>query len=117
MTAVAFASGYARRLVEGEARRSGQPLKGAARAVARRLRTSHGSIWSLLFRPPKQVNADLLFALEGAVDQEINREIEALKNELAQLRQKGRRAHLDTLAAVEADLARLKAVLRGGARC
>jgi hypothetical protein len=45
-----------------------------------------------LFRPPKQVNADLLFALHGAVDQEIVREIEALQDELAQLRQKGRRA-------------------------
>jgi hypothetical protein len=116
MTAVAYASGYARRLVEGEARRSGQPLKIAARSVARRLKTSPGAIWGLLFRLPKQVNADLLFALHGAVDQEIVREIEALQDELANLRRKDRRPDPIALEAIDADIARLRAVLRSAAR-
>jgi ribosomal protein L29 len=113
VTAVVHAAGYARRLVEGEARRSGQPLKAAARSVARRLKTSPGSVWSLLFRPPKQVSADLLFALEGAVDREITREIEALQHELATLRQKGRRVNPRTIGEVEAGIARLKTILHG----
>lgn len=113
MTAVAYASGYARRLVEGEARRTGQPLKVAARAVARRLKTPPGAVWGLLFRPPKQVNADLLFALHGAVDHEIVREIEALQDELAKLRRKDRLPDPRALAAVEKDIARLKTVLQG----
>jgi hypothetical protein len=111
MIYVAEASGYARRLVEDEARRNGQPIKVAARAVARRLKSSPSSIWSLLFRPPKQVSASLLFALHAAVERQIVREIEALNNELVSLRQKGRRTDPSTLAEVEESLARLRARL------
>lgn len=113
MIYVAEASGYARRLVEDEAHRNGQPIKVAARTVARRLRTSPSSIWSLLFRPPKQISASLLFALQAAVERQIVREIEALNNELVSLRQKGRRVDPGTLEEIETDIARLRARLNG----
>lgn len=119
MMYVAQASGYARRLVETEARRNGQPLKTAARSVARRLKASPGAIWSLLFRPPKQVSANLLFALETAVDHELEREIGELQHELATHRAGARQARrLDpgTRAEVEKDIARLRAVLAGEGR-
>jgi hypothetical protein len=95
MTAVAYASGYARRLVEGEARRSGQPLKMPRALCGSPPQDIPWRHLGAVVRLPKQVNADLLFALHGAVDQEIVREIEALQDELAQLRQKDRRADLD----------------------
>lgn len=116
MIYVARASGYTRRLVETEARRSSQPIKTAARAVARRLRISHGAIWNLLFRPPKQISANLLFALETAVDSELERELGELENELARHRAgalKARRLDPSTRAEIEADVARLRALLEG----
>lgn len=113
MSAVLVASGYARRLVEGEARRSGWPLKAALRPVARRLRASPGALWSLLFRPPKQISADLLSALEAAVEAELIREIKALEHELATLRATARRPNPRTIAEVEEGLVRLKQALAG----
>lgn len=113
VTTVVIASGYARRLVEAEARRSREPLKVALNPVARRLKAAPGALWSLLFRPPKQISADLFAALEAALEGEIQREIRALEHELATLRATSRRSDRGTLEEVEAGIARLKAALRG----
>jgi ribosomal protein L29 len=112
MSTVALASGYARRLVENEARRTGEPLKVALNPVARRVRAAPATIWSLLFRPPKRVSADLLAALEAAMEHELNAEIRALQNELAALRATAHRPNPRKIAEVEEGLARLRAVLR-----
>ncbi|MFL5063430.1 MAG: hypothetical protein ACJ8FU_08395 [Xanthobacteraceae bacterium] len=113
---VAQGCGYARRLVEAEAQRSGQPIKAASRTIARRLRTSHGSIWSLLFRPPKDIGASLLRSLETALETELQKEIEALHVELAALRKNARRPDPRTLAEVEEGITSLRAALRGEPR-
>jgi ribosomal protein L29 len=119
MSAVLQASGYARRLVEGEAKRSGTGLSEAIPAVARRLKAPPTSLWSLLFRPPKRIYSDLLDSLEDAVAKEIRREIAELENELAALmatRSALGRLNQNTVAEVEKDLARLRLVIAGEAR-
>jgi len=112
MSTVALASGYARRLVESEARRTGEPIKVALAPVARRLRAAPATLWSLLFRPPKQVSADLLAALEAAMEHELNAEIRTLQNELATLRAKALGSHHRKIAEVQEGIARLRAALR-----
>ena len=114
MTSVTLARRLARRLVDSEARRTSTTTKQAIASVARRLRAPHGTIWGLLFRLPKQINADLLKTLEAAVEREIKREIGALEDELATLRSGTRRIDPGTLEEVEAGLVRLRAILREG---
>lgn len=113
---VTIASGYARRLVEQEARRSGSPLHEAIAAVARRVRSPRGSIWGLLYRLPKQVHGDLALALETAVRRDIELEIGVLNVELVAIRGGVRRLDPCAIAEVETELARLRAILREGAR-
>ena len=114
MDGVTVASGYARRLVEGEARRSGLGIKDAVQPVARRLRASHGSVWGLLFRVPKDISKTLFDRLEAAVEREVIRDMGALENELAAIRASSGGSRTRTLAEAEASLARLKAALGGG---
>lgn len=66
------------------------------------------TLWSLLYRAPKRVSADLLDALHCAVEREIRREIGALENELAALAQSSRRIDPRTIEAVEAGVRQLK---------
>lgn len=111
---VAVAARYARRLAEAEARRSCVTLTAAYRSVARRLRTSPSAIYGLLFRRPKNISADLFFALQAAVERDLQREIETLEQELTTI---GRRARLIDPATVEdidAGIAALKSKLRAG---
>lgn len=116
MTAVATASHYARRLVEGEARATGQPIKEVARHVAARLRQPYGSIWALLFRAPKTVSGDLLIALQEAAERQVKLEIEALQNELLAVRLGAVRRDARALAEIEAGLAGLRARLADARR-
>jgi hypothetical protein len=111
MSTVALASGYARRLVEGEASRTGQPIKAALKPVSRRVRATPSTLWSLLFRPPKQISADLLAALAGAMEAELSAEIRRLQNELGALQTAMHRFDPRKIAEVEAGIARLRAVL------
>jgi hypothetical protein len=113
MTTVAMGTSFARRLVESEARRSGNPLTAACRTVASRLKCPPGAIWSLVFRAPKRINADLLFALQEAVEREIKREIGQLENELLALGNSVSRVDPRTIAEVEEGLAALRSKLRG----
>lgn len=112
MTSVSIATAHARRLVELETRRSGSTTKAAIRSVATRLREPPGSVWSLLYRAPKRISADLFHALEAAVEREIRREIGAHENELATLKSGCGRLDPRKIAEVEAGLARLKSSLR-----
>lgn len=111
MTTVATAQGYARCLVEAESRVTGQPLKEVARDVACRLRQPYGSIWGLLFRAPKTVSAELLVALQEAVDRQVRLEIAALENELLAVRLGALRRDAGALEEIEAGLAGLRAKL------
>jgi septal ring factor EnvC (AmiA/AmiB activator) len=113
MTYVTTARGYARRLVETEARRSRLSQKAALTAVASRLRESPSTLWSLLYRSPKRVSADLLDTLHAAVEREIRREIGALENELADLARSPRRVDPRTIEAVEAGIRELRKSLCG----
>lgn len=116
MDSVSIASGYARRLVEAEARRAGGSVKQAIPVIARRIKASSGCVWGLLFRQPKQVSFDLFSSLEAAVVRDLREQIGALENELAFL--VGRSASLDlrAVAEIEADLARLRAAVGGRER-
>ncbi|GJE45463.1 hypothetical protein [Methylobacterium soli] len=111
MTTVATASRYARRLVEVEARTTGQPVKEVAKHVAARLRQPYGSIWGLLFRAPKTVSAELLVALQEAVERQVRLEIQALENELLAVRLGALRRDDRALEEIEAGIAGLKARL------
>lgn len=113
MSTVSVASSFARRLVEAEARRCGIPINSAARIVASRLKYPTNAVWSLLFKAPKRVNADLLFALEAAVVREIEREMGRLAHELETLRRGVGRVDPGTIAEVEAGLAALRSKLEG----
>lgn len=113
MTTVTTASLYARRLVEGEARATGEPIKEVAKQVATRLRQPYGSIWGLLFRAPKTVSAELLVALQEAVEKQVRLEIAALENELLAVRLGALRRDEGALQEIEAGIAGLRAKLRG----
>ncbi|KQP53059.1 hypothetical protein [Methylobacterium sp. Leaf106] len=112
MTTVTIASTYARRLVESEARVTGQPIKEVAKHVAARLRQPHGSIWGLLFRSPKTVSAELLVVLQEAVEKQVRLEIQALENELLAVRLGALRRDVGALEEIEAGIAGLKSRLR-----
>lgn len=112
MTMVLTARAYARRIVEGEARATGQPIKEAAKHVAARLRQPHGSIWALLFRAPKSVSAELVVALQEAVEKQVRQEIQALENELLAVRLGTLRRDASALAEIEKGIAGLRAKLR-----
>ncbi|QDI81670.1 hypothetical protein E8E01_15060 [Methylorubrum populi] len=85
MPTVTVAASYTRRLVESRARETGASVKDAARDVAAHLRQPYGSIWGLLFRAPKTVSAELLVALQEAVERQVRREINALTKGLPDL--------------------------------
>jgi alkylhydroperoxidase family enzyme len=113
MSFVADASGFARRLCEAEAERSGLSMREAAATVARRLRCSTNAIAALLYQPPKSVCADLFASLQAAVETQIEREIEALENELLRLRAGRIRRSPIEISEMAADLARLKSRMQG----
>lgn len=115
MPTVTVAASYTRRLVEGRVRETGASVKDAARDVAAYLRQPYGSIWGLLFRAPKTVSAELLVALQEAVERQVRREINALENELLAVRLGALRRDARALEEIEAGIAGLKARLRTAA--
>jgi hypothetical protein len=115
MPTVTVAASYTRRLVESRARETGASVKDAARDVAAHLRQPYGSIWGLLFRAPKTVSAELLVALQEAVERQVRREINALENELLAVRLGSLRRDDRALEEIEAGIAGLKARLRTAA--
>lgn len=112
MTMVSTASFYARRLVETESRVTGRPMKEVTGHIATRLRQPYGSIWGLLFRSPKSVSAELLVALQEAVEKQVRQEIQALENELLAVRLGAIRRDASDLEEIETDISRLRARLR-----
>jgi hypothetical protein len=112
MSSVAVAGTYARRLVETEARRSSTRLKDAIPIVARRLRTSRNSVYSLIFQPPKKIDLDLYIALEDAVVGDLAREIGALEHEMSRIASGQIRRTSAEVFEVEEGLADLKARLK-----
>ena len=112
MPTVTVASRYTRRLVESHARETGAPIKDAARDVAARLRQPYGSIWGLMFRAPKTVSAELLVALQEAVEKQVRREINALENELLAVRLGAIRRDARALEEIEEGIAGLRARLQ-----
>lgn len=115
MPTVTVAASYTRRLVESRARETGASVKDAARDVAAHLRQPYGSIWGLLFRAPKTVSAELLVALQEAVERQVRREINALENELLAVRLGSLRRDDRALEEIETGIAGLKARLRTAA--
>ena len=113
MDTVARAQGYARRIVDSEARTTGRPVVEVVKHVAARLRQPHGSIWALLYRSPKTVRADLLAALSEAVEQQLRREIQALENEILAVRLGTVRRTPADLQEIAEGIEELKGKLRG----
>lgn len=114
MTAVPVCQRYARRIVETEARNTGEPITECIRNVARRLRVSHGSIWALLYRSPKDVRSRLAEALAEEVQRTLRGEIRALENELLAVRLGSLGRSPGEMEEIATDLARLKDRVRGG---
>lgn len=125
MSDVAAASGYARRLVEHEARSSGTVLREAVRPVARRLRLSASSLWGLLYAPPKKIGTETFRLLKTGVEHLLTQEIGRLEHELAILRQSGEDPRSAAFAEVEHHLEEARRALglrvasshRGGEPC
>jgi len=111
MSDVAIASNYARRLVEQEARASNLGMREAAQAVARSLKVSAGSVWSLLYAPPKRIGTDLFRKLHDRVERSLQFELQALEHELSILRQTGADPRSTALGEVEALLAQARRAL------
>ena len=65
---------WARALVTSEQRTAGE-VEQAIRNVARRERLSRGTLWSLLYRPPKRIAAEIYFALGRAYELECERQM------------------------------------------
>jgi hypothetical protein len=111
MSHVETAGVFARRLCEIEGRRSGLSLQDAMRPVARRLKAAPGTIWGLLYEPPKTVCADLFAGLQRAIEAELLNEMRALENELAMVRGSRLGPDPSEIQEIEATLARMKELL------
>lgn len=116
MTAVPICQRYARRIVESEARKTGEPITQCIKAVSRRLQVSHGSIWALLYRSPKDVRSRLAEALAEEVQRTLRGEINALENELLAVRLGSLGRSPSEMEEIATDLARLKTRVRGTAQ-
>jgi uncharacterized NAD(P)/FAD-binding protein YdhS len=113
MTAVPVYQRYARRIIETEARNTGEPITHCIRSVARRLRVSHGSIWALLYRSPKDVRSRLAEALAEEVQRTLRGEIASLENELLAVRLGAIGRSPGEMEEIATDLARLKDRVQG----
>lgn len=111
MSHVDTAGSYARRLCEMEAQRSGRSINDAIGTVARRLKAARGSIWSLLYEPPKSICADLFARIEDAVEDALEREIHELELELAKVRAGAVRRSPVEMAEIDATLAKLRGLM------
>lgn len=111
MSDVAVASKYARRLVEREAKGADLDMKEAARAVASRLKVSAGSLWALLYSPPKKIGTELFRLLKTGVERQLEAEIGRLTHELHVLRQSGEDPRSINFSEVETHLAAARRAL------
>jgi hypothetical protein len=75
------ASKYAHSLVSLRSRGSGDKANAIDR-VARECRVSRGAVWSLLYRPPKRVWADVLQSLRDGYVAACEARLEELKHEI-----------------------------------
>lgn len=92
MTAVAYvdrARGWAKRLEDAEAARSGMPVADARKAVARRLAMSPGTLENLRKGRLKAVAAHWYDTLRAGVIRELESELRHVQHEIAVARQTG----------------------------
>jgi ABC-type phosphate transport system auxiliary subunit len=116
MASVAFnhsAHRLARELENRERDRSGISLKQARAIVARRLNLLPGTLENLRNNRVKDVRQRVADRLRAAYLRELEREHAALEHELQCLRATGARLDGDQIAAVAADLAKIRAALTG----
>lgn len=101
---IATASNYARRLVEAEADQAALGMRDAVARVASRLKVSFGTVWGLLYAPPKSIGTTAFRALQGGVRRHLELEIGRLTHELYLLNQSSVRLDQDQIDEVEAHL-------------
>jgi hypothetical protein len=94
-----------------EAARSGIRVADARRIVARRVGTMPGTLENLRGGRLKSIATHVFSRLRGAVIQELQLEAQRLEHEAAILLQTGTDPRSDEVAAVVADLARIRKVL------
>lgn len=117
MTSIDFtdvARGYARRLEDREAARSGSSVHVARMSVARRLHMSPGTLENLRNGRMKNVAAGIFAKLRSMVEHEINQEIQALEHELQMARACGLDRRDDEISAAEAALQTARSFLNKG---
>lgn len=110
---VALATLWCDRLVRAEAARHDLTIREAAHTTARRLRTSPRLLIRLLYEKPKDVPARVFETLRDAIERELIRQIEALTNDLEAARNGRGRLGPVEVAEIEADIAGLRARIRG----
>ena len=75
------AKGWMTRLVQLESRGPGD-VDNALRRIARRYGLEYGALWSLRYRSPKRIWADVYNALHSAYAAECDRQMRALQHDL-----------------------------------
>lgn len=114
MTAVAYvdrARGWAKRLEDAEAARSGMPLVDARKAVARRLSMAPGTLENLRKGRLKAVAAHWYDTLRQGVIRELETELRYVQHEIAIARQTGLDPASGEAHALLASEARIKTAL------
>jgi hypothetical protein len=78
---------WAGALVQREARGPGD-TDNAMRRISQRYGVDYGALWSLRYRPPKRIFADIYFQLRAAYEAECERQLRQLEHELTITREK-----------------------------
>jgi hypothetical protein len=97
---VSDARSWANNLILREARGPGD-TENAMRRLAARYGLDFGALWSLRYRPPKRIFADVYFSLKAAYEAECERQLRLLEHELAITKAKAGADH-PAVRAVEA---------------
>jgi hypothetical protein len=104
---IASAQQMARSLVHREQRGPGD-LENAMRRLETKYGIPFGALWSLRYRPPRDILASVYLKIQAAYQAECERQARLLAHEAAIIGAKQNEANADLIAEVEALLAKLK---------
>ena len=107
MSSVDAAADYASRLIENEAR--GSDVEDAMRRIEAGYGIGHSTLWSLRYRKPKSISADIFARIRGAYLSACERQIANLQHELSVEKACGDDSNADLAAEAAALVAKIKA--------
>jgi len=107
MSSVDAAAGYASRLIEHESR--GADVEDTMRRVEAKYGIGYATLWSLRYRKPKAVSADIFARLRGAYLTACERQLANLQHEITVEKARGNDLDADLAAEAEILVAKIKA--------